>query len=112
MKPETKTLLFNLALLSVGEVAILAAAGVYDDKTGSQNKVKGPKTLEALRDHPWVARLDDERDYDAGIWIHLRPPYWSRDTRNRVLHANTVTGLVSAWHAVEAAPPWYNEKNP
>ena len=56
---------------------------------------KKPRTLNDLRDHPWVTEVSDERSAGDGIWVYLKKHQSTIGTH--VIHEDTVKDVLRYW---------------
>ena len=59
-----------------------------------------PRTLQQFRDHPIVDGISDERNYNSGIWIYLKPGYINWMTETHCIHEDTVKTCSEYWSYV------------
>ena len=62
-----------------------------------------PRTLQQLKDHPWVEEV--EKEEGNGYWLYLKEGYWSPEMETTSLHEFTITELIDKFTRVERGEP-------
>tara|TARA_R100000808_G_scaffold2439_1_gene9698 strand:- start:4358 stop:5056 length:699 start_codon:yes stop_codon:yes gene_type:complete len=68
-----------------------------EDLLEEGRKLPIPRSLESLKNHPWVDEVSDERDDGDGVWVYLKNSLWNDSDDTSFVNGENIRDVLRHW---------------
>tara|TARA_R100001594_G_scaffold128734_2_gene167124 strand:- start:1376 stop:2365 length:990 start_codon:yes stop_codon:yes gene_type:complete len=68
-----------------------------EDLLEEGRKVPMPRSIESLKNHPWVDEVSDERDDGNGVWAYLKKSLWNESDDTSFVNGENFRDVLRQW---------------